>query len=593
MPAKETRRRRGARTRHSPGAGRAVICACRRLATVDLTGRLVESVQSRGEHLLMRFAHGWTLHSPLRMDGAWQVYQQGQAWRGGPAPDRAILRHRAGARRSATGCRARTGAHRRGGEGHRPPRPRPARSGLGRGDAAQALRRLAAEPDRSIGEALLDQRNLAGIGNVYKSELCFVSGLTPCDAVADVPDLGRMVELAHRLLVATRPADAVTTGRPGPATLWVYGAAAGVPALRNDDPQRGPGPGRRGTDDLLGARTANPGRSRRPPPGAAGPEPIGRLRLASAFLEAKDLGRMFSGPAPHSAPAPPPSGTAKTPRAAPETTARPARNASSAPRRTPHARLARTVVPPGSAPRIARSASLRTRRSDPPPRPNASRSSESAAAPRPSAGGDVQAGQPRPGQPGAGLLVRERVPRRLRRRSRVSRRGTRRRADGVHVVGEFGELFHHVEDRGQVADRVDLRCGSAYRAQQIGTGRSACGRRGPPSGREAAPRSADPIRRRPRRRLPSRKSRPSRGPVVVDTSGCAPCLAEFCPHGARCGPRAAAVCPAGPVTCPPPATGDPCSRIRGRPATRGRRSPPARWRAGRPPLPRRGRGTGT
>jgi len=67
-----------------------------RLATVDLTGRVVESVQSRGKHLLTRFSHGWTLHSHLRMEGAWQVYQQGQAWRGGPGHQiRAILANEA------------------------------------------------------------------------------------------------------------------------------------------------------------------------------------------------------------------------------------------------------------------------------------------------------------------------------------------------------------------------------------------------------------------------------------------------------------------------------------------------------------------
>jgi len=202
-----------------------------RLATVDLTGRVVESVQSRGKHLLTRFSNGWTLHSHLRMEGAWQVYQPGQAWRGGPGHQiRAIL---GTARRTAVGYRlpvlelVRTADEAKV-VGHLgPDLLDPA---WGEASAAEALRRLAAEPERPIGEALLDQRNLAGIGNVYKSELCFVSGVTPWTRVADVPDPDRMVELAHRLLVANRDRPMrVTTGetRPG-RTLWVYGRRRGA-----------------------------------------------------------------------------------------------------------------------------------------------------------------------------------------------------------------------------------------------------------------------------------------------------------------------------------------------------------------------------
>lgn len=202
-----------------------------RLATVDLTGRVVESVQSRGKHLLTRFSHGWTLHSHLRMEGAWQVYQQGQAWRGGPGHQiRAILGTE---QRTAVGYRLPVLELVRTAEeakviGHLgPDLLDPA---WGEASAGEALRRLAAEPDRPIGEALLDQRNLAGIGNVYKSELCFVSGVTPWTRVTDAPDLGRMVELAHRLLVANRDRPMrVTTGetRPG-RTLWVYGRRRGA-----------------------------------------------------------------------------------------------------------------------------------------------------------------------------------------------------------------------------------------------------------------------------------------------------------------------------------------------------------------------------
>jgi hypothetical protein len=67
-------------------------------------------------------------------------------------------------------------------------------------DRDEAVRRLAAEPDRPIGEALLDQRNLAGIGNVYKAEVLFLRGLSPWQPTGSVPDLGALAELARRLL---------------------------------------------------------------------------------------------------------------------------------------------------------------------------------------------------------------------------------------------------------------------------------------------------------------------------------------------------------------------------------------------------------
>jgi endonuclease-8 len=211
-----------------------------RLATVDLTGRVVDAVQARGKHLLTRFDGGWTLHSHLRMEGAWLVYQPGQPWRGGPGHQiRAILGTE---RRTAVGYRLpvlellRTADEAKA-VGHLGPDlldPEWAES-----SAAEVLRRLRAEPARTIGEALLDQRNLAGIGNVYKSELCFVTGVTPWTPVDDVPDLPRMVELAHRLLEANRDRPMrVTTGetRTG-RNLWVYGRKRGT-CLRCGTPVR-------------------------------------------------------------------------------------------------------------------------------------------------------------------------------------------------------------------------------------------------------------------------------------------------------------------------------------------------------------------
>jgi endonuclease-8 len=99
-------------------------------------------------------------------------------------------------------------------------------------DPEEALRRLRRQDHVPIGMALLDQRNLAGIGNVYRAELCFLAGVDPHDPVSAVKDLPRMVARAHQMLVAHKERHSrVTTGdtRPG-RRLWVYGRRG--PCLR-------------------------------------------------------------------------------------------------------------------------------------------------------------------------------------------------------------------------------------------------------------------------------------------------------------------------------------------------------------------------
>jgi len=81
------------------------------------------------------------------------------------------------------------------------------------------------EDPRAIGEALLDQRVIAGIGNLYKAETLFLVGVSPWRATADVADPTKLVRLARRLMLANAARSGqVTTGdtRPG-HTTWVYG----------------------------------------------------------------------------------------------------------------------------------------------------------------------------------------------------------------------------------------------------------------------------------------------------------------------------------------------------------------------------------
>src|SRR5262249_52308365 len=71
-------------------------------------------------------------------------------------------------------------------------------------DPAEAVRRLAEHPERPIGLALMDQRNLAGIGNLYRAECLFLRGVDPWTPTGDVTNLEALVGLAHRLLVANK-----------------------------------------------------------------------------------------------------------------------------------------------------------------------------------------------------------------------------------------------------------------------------------------------------------------------------------------------------------------------------------------------------
>jgi endonuclease-8 len=194
-----------------------------RYATADLTGRTVLDVAPRGKHLLTRVEGGLTVHSHLRMDGSWKVFAAGQRWSGGPAHQIRIVLGTAD--RTAVGYRLpvlellRTADEQRA-VGHLGP------DLLGPDwDPGKALANLRADPARPLGEALLDQRNLAGIGNIYKCELCFLLGVTPWLPVGELPAdrAEKLPALARRLLEANRDRPVRrTTGLPG-RELFVYG----------------------------------------------------------------------------------------------------------------------------------------------------------------------------------------------------------------------------------------------------------------------------------------------------------------------------------------------------------------------------------
>ena len=194
-----------ARRLHDALAGHVVIRSDFRvpqLATTSLVGQTVVEVTSRGKHLLTRTDAALTLHTHFRMDGTWHLYRAGTSWSGGPAWQvRAVIENdtwqAVGYRLPVidllpTADEARV-------VGHLGP------DLLGADwDEDEAVRRLLARPERELGPALLEQRNLAGIGNLYKTETLFLSGLTPWTRVGDVVDVPAVVRRAHRLLHANK-----------------------------------------------------------------------------------------------------------------------------------------------------------------------------------------------------------------------------------------------------------------------------------------------------------------------------------------------------------------------------------------------------
>jgi endonuclease-8 len=201
------------------------------LAATDLTGVGVREVVSRGKHQLFRLDNELTLHTHLRMDGTWRIFATGRRWSGGPEFEiRTVL---ATEDHSAVGYRlpvvqlvptaeedsvvGRLGPDLLGSDW----------------DADEAVRRIAAAPERTIGEALLDQRNLAGIGTFYRAELLFLQGIHPRTPVTQLTNLRRVVQRAQQLLFANRwrPEQSTTGDLRSNRRAYVF-ERAGQPCRR-------------------------------------------------------------------------------------------------------------------------------------------------------------------------------------------------------------------------------------------------------------------------------------------------------------------------------------------------------------------------
>jgi endonuclease-8 len=235
---------RAARTLNRALAGRRVTAFESELPALNrihddtpVTGRTIKRVTAVGKHLLMHFSGRLVLRTHMRMNGSWHIYRPGERWQ-----------------RSRRDMRIRIGAGEYEAVGFNIPvaelipseslaRHRDLRR-LGPDlltdefDAAEAVKRIRDRGAVAIADALLDQRLMAGLGNVYKSEVLFICRIDPFVLVRDLSDetLIALVETARRVLrvnvsgglapMTTYSGLRRTTGRTSPAErLWVYGRA--------------------------------------------------------------------------------------------------------------------------------------------------------------------------------------------------------------------------------------------------------------------------------------------------------------------------------------------------------------------------------
>ena len=192
----------------------------------QVRGRTVEEVSAAGKHLLMRFSGGLVLRSHQRMNGSWHLYRHAEPWRRGKVRARIILET---AEYVVVGFDVPDATFHE----ERPVAQSPVGS-LGPDllsdsfDAAEAHRRLRALGPWAVGEALLDPRAMAGVGNVYKSEILFVGRVNPFARVAELTEaqLAHLVATARVLLAReaedTRSERSTTRSADPRARLFVY-----------------------------------------------------------------------------------------------------------------------------------------------------------------------------------------------------------------------------------------------------------------------------------------------------------------------------------------------------------------------------------
>jgi len=241
---------RAARTLHRALAGKEVTAFESVLPSVNrvnddtpIVRRTIDRVHSRGKHLLMHFSGDLVLRTHMRMNGSWHIYRPGERWRRSRRDMRIVI---ATADFEAVGFNIP--------EAEFMPESEVARSAALRTlgpdvltddfDANKVIANLRERPDSPIAEALLNQHVLAGLGNIYKSEILFMCRINPLARVQELTaaNVRSLVEESRRVLklnvsegrelMTTYGGLRGTTGRSDRTNrLWVYGRA-GLPCRR-------------------------------------------------------------------------------------------------------------------------------------------------------------------------------------------------------------------------------------------------------------------------------------------------------------------------------------------------------------------------
>jgi endonuclease-8 len=230
-------------------------------ADAPLRGRLVQRVEARGKHLLMWFTGGTVLRTHMRMNGSWHIYRPGERWQRPRRDMRIVIEtdaiHAVAFNVPVAELITEDALLRTSPVSALGPDPLSADF-----DADEAIRRILARDDMEIADALLDQTMIAGIGNVYKSEVLFGARVDPFTTVRDLSRerVAEIVAVAARFMranvgagsgggITTYAGMRQTTSRSDPgARLWVYGRG-GKPCRRCGTPisRRKQGPHARST----------------------------------------------------------------------------------------------------------------------------------------------------------------------------------------------------------------------------------------------------------------------------------------------------------------------------------------------------------
>ena len=211
-----------------------------RLTRVDLDsplgGRTVQRVEARGKHLLITFSGDLVLRTHMRMNGSWHIYRSGERWRRPFGEMRIVIRT---AEYEAVAFTVPVAEFTSCDEARREMGalgPDPLGAGF---DAPEAARRIRACGDTEIADALLDQRAIAGLGNVFKSEVLFAAGVSPFARAGELSEerLARLVALAAKFMrLSAESGERRTRGSlDRTKRLAVYGRA-GKPCIRCGTP---------------------------------------------------------------------------------------------------------------------------------------------------------------------------------------------------------------------------------------------------------------------------------------------------------------------------------------------------------------------